>query len=320
MTATGAAVIRALRAELADALPTDAAILDIAPYVLATTHRAFAVRVERGGEPCTLIFKDMSPEAELPAAIGTRPSFVVDPGRAPMVHGSVLGSSAFTPRCWATRCDDEARQWWVLLQEVEGDPLWQRGEGSAWEATARTLAALHASGLGGRLDDAVRARLLVHDARYTEVWRRRTGARQDASVAATALAKRCGPLPEMLSTHPKTVIHGECYSSNVIVSPTEEIVLIDWEMAAIGSPLSDLAALVSGWDDANIQLLARSYWAALTDRGCYSSFGKLLEMLDTCRLQECLQWLGWADAWQPPEEHRQDWATTGHHLADRLGL
>jgi hypothetical protein len=33
-----------------------------------------------------------------------------------------------------------------------------------------------------------------------------------------------------------------------------------------------------------------------------------------------VQWLGWAEGWTPPAEHRHDWLGEGIALAERLGL
>lgn len=90
---------------------------------------------------------------------------------------------------------------------------------------------------------------------------------------------------------------------------------VDWELAAEGPGLTDLAALVSGWPAADRQALVAAYAAepgvpAFTARD-----------LDLARFQVAIQWLGWAPPrWQPPPERRHDWLAEATEIAEELGL
>ncbi|MGN6256539.1 MAG: hypothetical protein ACTHN3_02160 [Solirubrobacterales bacterium] len=90
---------------------------------------------------------------------------------------------------------------------------------------------------------------------------------------------------------------------------------VDWELAAAGPGLSDLAALVSGWPEADREALVAAYAAepgvpAFTPRD-----------LGLARLQVAIQWLGWAPPqWQPPPEQRHDWLAEAVELSEELGL
>ena len=90
---------------------------------------------------------------------------------------------------------------------------------------------------------------------------------------------------------------------------------VDWELAAVGPGLTDLAALVSGWPPPDRAALVAAYGSepgvpAFTARD-----------LDFARLQVAIQWLGWAPpAWQPPEEKRHDWLGEAIELAEGLDL
>ena len=46
--------------------------------------------------------------------------------------------------------------------------------------------------------------------------------------------------------------------------------------------------------------------------------GPLMELLDCCRLQTALQWLGWAPDWSPPPEHTHDWLGEALNLAEQI--
>jgi thiamine kinase-like enzyme len=95
---------------------------------------------------------------------------------------------------------------------------------------------------------------------------------------------------------------------------------IDWEIAAIGPGLVDLAALTIGrWTDEERTALALAYLseAGPRDEGARSEF---LETLELFRLHLAVQWLGWEPTWLPPEEHRQDWLAHAMRAAAALGL
>jgi aminoglycoside phosphotransferase (APT) family kinase protein len=125
---------------------------------------------------------------------------------------------------------------------------------------------------------------------------------------------------------PRTAIHGEFYASNVLVAADSEpsrlgrksdarVAPVDWELAASGPGLTDLAALVSGWPDDDRRALAAAYAAEpgvpeFTERD-----------LDFARLQVAIQWLGWAPPeWEPPAGQRHDWLGEALALAEGLGL
>jgi thiamine kinase-like enzyme len=90
---------------------------------------------------------------------------------------------------------------------------------------------------------------------------------------------------------------------------------VDWELAAVGPGLTDLAALVSGWPGADRKALVAAY-AAEPGVPAFSS-----RDLDFARLQVAIQWLGWAPPqWEPPEGQRYDWLGEAVQLAEELGL
>jgi thiamine kinase-like enzyme len=131
---------------------------------------------------------------------------------------------------------------------------------------------------------------------------------------------------EALLAQPRTVLHGEFYASNVLVAsdpgPTPlgqnsaaRVAPVDWELAATGTGLSDLAALVSGWPEEDRAAIAAAY-AAEPGVPAFSR-----RDLDLARLQVAIQWLGWAPPqWEPPEGQRHDWLGEAVALVEDLGL
>lgn len=118
---------------------------------------------------------------------------------------------------------------------------------------------------------------------------------------------------------PGTIVHGDCSASNVLVDrSTGRVCPVDWETAAVGPGLLDLAALTAGWPPADACRIADGYRTAL---GPAAPSAEVFESaLDHCRLQLHMQWLGWAPGWVPPEEHRQDHLGDALVLAERLAL
>jgi len=136
------------------------------------------------------------------------------------------------------------------------------------------------------------------------------------------LAERHEAVAHRLLNLPCTFIHGEFYASNVLVHTLPDVSVricpIDWEMAAVGPGLMDLAALTAGlWSADARRALAEAYLDTNGFRGTEDDFWIAL---DCCRLQLAVQWLGWSPGWQAPEPHRHDWLAEALSAAERLGL
>ncbi|MDX6740113.1 phosphotransferase family protein [Actinocorallia sp. A-T 12471] len=111
----------------------------------------------------------------------------------------------------------------------------------------RTLATLHsldpdAVGLGGL------GRPEGYLARQVARWQRQAAASHSRDIPgfdalATRLAARL-PTPQ-----PATIVHGDYRLDNVVISPDADVVaVLDWEMATLGDPLTDLASAIVWWD------------------------------------------------------------------------
>jgi aminoglycoside phosphotransferase (APT) family kinase protein len=295
------------------------------PYAYRTSFPVEELRVElRGRGTATLVFKLLDREELEPQARLAKPEFLHDPGREPAVYRSLLAEApAGPPRFFGTAGDGERR--WLFLELVEGRELFQVGERGLWEAAARWLARFHVALAPDRARHRHDGRLLEHDASFYRRWIER--AREFGGGAEVEwLAQRHDQVVEAMLAFPRTVIHGEFYAANVLVASDLEhsplgrksegrVAPVDWELAAVGAGLSDLAALVSGWSAADRQALAAAYAGEpgvppFTARD-----------LDLARLQVAIQWLGWAPPeWKPPEGQRHDWLGEATALAEELGL
>lgn len=285
-----------------------------------------SVTLEQGGE-LRLAFKRLAwSELDGDARLA-KPRFLFDAAREPAVYRTLLSlAPAGPPRYFGSTPSDDGHGCWLFLEWVDGRELYQVGELSEWVAVAGWLGELHASlapGLGSHL---VQARLLDHDADYYRRWIHRAqqfalgaGRSSDGARFLDWLSGRYDAAVEALLGLPRTVIHGDFNASNVLVSGAGEAVRVapvDWELAAAGPGLLDLAALISGdWSEAEREQMTDAY-AAVAGLPRFSP-----RQLDFARLALAVQWLGWAPPeWVAPEAQRHDWLADATALAQRLEI
>ncbi len=279
------------------------------------------------------MFKDLSRACLSEGAQRAKPEFLHDPLREIEVYRDLLdGAGLGTPAYHGSAVDPGRDRYWLFIENVRGPVLWQVGEFAVYEETARWLAGMHAS-LAATAPSAP-ASLLHYDTDLYGTWIRR--AREFAERAATPwddstralvidLAERYEPVIERLASLPVTVIHGEFYPSNVIVGQRAggvRIAPIDWEIAAVGPGLLDLAALTIGkWTPPQREALARAYReSAEAGPGAGALPQDFDAALDFCRLHLAVQWIGWDPDWRPPAEHQHDWLAEAVASMQRLGL
>jgi aminoglycoside phosphotransferase (APT) family kinase protein len=231
--------------------------------------------------------------------------------------------------------DGPAERYWLFLEKIEGRELYQVGEEEIWGQAARWLARFHSRyRRHDNLPPEVRARLGQYDAKYYECWMERATSYLESQFTEqqTAQMQSWQQLTNWypkcvreLTALPTTLIHGEFYASNVIVQgtlPQIRVCPVDWERAALGPGLIDLAALVGGnWTELQKRDLALQYFDEL--RSCdidVPQWKDFLRVLNLCRLHLAVQWLGWSRFWSPPREHQQDWRAEAFHNAHVLGV
>jgi aminoglycoside phosphotransferase (APT) family kinase protein len=313
--------------------PRGVALLRQAPCAYRTSFelQELDVRLDDGIEH-RLMLKSLSREALSDDALAAKPQFLYDPLREIETYRSLLEPAAMgTPAFYGATVDPARDRYWLFIENVEGDALWQLGEPETWQAAARWLAAMHA-----RFEDAdlgpAAPHLVRYDERFYALWMERLlgFARSPESVwndeqraSVEWLAERYGSVVERLAAFPSTFIHGEFYPSNVLVQGSASgvrICPIDWEVAAVGPGLVDLAALTAGrWTGDERDALTRAYHSEAGD-SAGGTLDELLESLAFFRLHLAVQWLGWEPSWSPPEEHRQDWLGAALSAARELGL
>ena len=272
------------------------------PSPYASSHRLEELDVELpDGTQLALVLKSAAIEEH---ARDAKPAFLVDPAREQRVYEELLptvGDAA--PRFYALL--DGA----ILLERIDGAPLTEVGEWDIWEKAVRRIADIHERLPGPGAVPVVRC-----DAAFFGRWleRARTFAGEDVRPLGTPHARAVERLLEL----PQTVIHGELYASNVIVGG-DRICVVDWETAALGPEVVDVAAITSGsWSDSERERLALTYFEAR--RSGDRTASEFLDDVTCARLHLAVQWLGWSDSWKPPPEQAQDWLAEAARTAERI--
>jgi len=287
------------------------------------------------GTSLQLLFKDLSRRAMLESARRVKPNFLYDPLREIETYRSILGPNRLsTAICYGGIVDLRAASYGLFLEKVPGVELYQVGDLATWRRVAGWLAIMHTlfAEETGRL--ARVAPLLRYDAGFYRLWADRARASLDRAGLRLSRDARRGMeqlfgdydrVVDHLVALPVTFVHGEFYASNVLVHEEGKglrVCPVDWEMAAVGPGLVDLAALsAGGWTAPEREALALAYHAALVPcENWPPAPDAFLVALDYCRLHVAVQWLGWSPEWSPPPEHAQDWLGEALGLAEKLGL
>jgi hypothetical protein len=269
------------------------------PFAYATSAPLERV-VCRWADGCEmrLILKHLAAARRIGQA-RAKPNRLDDPRREPLMYRDVLTPMGLGP-AWRAM-DIAGDQPWLALDEVDGIPLWQSGDLDVWRHAVRRLAAWHRS---GALAQASRVPLVRWErdllvSTYTSAI---TSLERSSDPRASRLRGQLADgmwLVDALLEQPTTLVHGEAFASNLLVT-TDDIVPIDWELAAVGPPYLDLAAMTAGWEPASRNRLIAAYGEATgtaVDR----------RQLAVCRAHLALVYLGWALSWSAPVEHRSDW-------------
>jgi thiamine kinase-like enzyme len=273
-----------------------------------------------------IVFKNLGDDGLLPEARVTKPAFIHNPMREISIYGSILSSAGLnTAACYGFIADSDSARYWLFLERIFGAELYQIGNLAVWQRTAEWLAQLHSRFNIDLQTIRTRCHLLNYDADFYRLWLERAKRFHSRHPFLERIANRYDEVIERLLALPISLIHGEFYPSNVIVTESanrRRIVPIDWEMSAIGPSLMDVAALTAGkWNEGDRRQVALAYWSAIASGNEHTqSADEFIEALEYCRLHLCVQWLGWAAQWSPPKEHAHDWLREAANIAERLGI
>ena len=323
MTAPG--LVDALDGILGDRVVAARAALS--PYSSSFRIEEVSVGLAGGGRR-RLVLKDLSWHTMLDGARAIRRAAAHDPRREVAVYRHLLPRAPWgPPQFLGSFHDEQSGRHWLFLERVDGLQLRHVGDLDAWRRTARWAGELHARFSDEDEVAAVRELLPEWTAhrlrRSLRLAHRRVthhGGRR-ARLAMAEVGRHHDTAVERLLAARPTLIHGQLYASNVLVGAgsTRRVCAVDWETAAVGPGVLDLAALVEGgWDDATRADLCRAYLVARDGAAATDQLEELVIDLACARLQLCLEVLALPECFDPPSDQAADWVERAADLTLRM--
>ena len=281
------------------------------------------------GVTWALVAKAVDWDALASEARRAKPAFLWDPERERATYEAILPLADLgTPRSFGAYTDASGIRY-LVLERVNGVPLWQCDGFDAWRNAAQWLARLHLSVSAERARrSSAGAHLLVYTGTFYGQWMARARTFQSTCrEEMRSLTMRHDVVVRRLLELQTAFIHGEFYPSNVLVTPGDErtapmVRPVDWETAALGPALMDLACLLAGrWTDDERADIADVYFAELAaHRSPVPSRQQYLMDLDFCLVHLSIRNLGWSRDWVPPADRAHDWLGDALRLCEKWQL
>jgi len=245
---------------------------------------------------------DVSPHApDTALARGSRERYVYEE----LLAGRGLG----TPELYGALWDESSGRHWLLLEFVPGKML-RHSPIEDWIAAAGWLARLHGSIEGHETELAQSGHLVNYGDAYF---------RGRAERALQAVGSRSGALQrrleaaldgyetmiEKMCAGRQTFVHGSYRPKNIIVdtrSNPVRICPVDWELAAVGPALHDLAWIADEVDLPTIEQLCKAYVDAAAAVGlAVTGMEKMRMEIERLRLHRVLRSLARSAEWGYPD-------------------
>jgi aminoglycoside phosphotransferase (APT) family kinase protein len=196
-----------------------------------------------------------------------------------------------TPTYYGSHTSVQDGEHWVFLEYVQGSlRIGKFGvpgiiDATRWIAQFHTLCEVQSE---GNYPDVLKR----YDEAYFQGWARRTFEfAGDLSREFPWLRRLCERAPALMApllVGPHTVVHGEYYQHNVLFR-AGRVCPVDWESAAIGHGLIDLAALTEGWPPAVVSACVDEYAKV---RWPHHRPADLEDTFTAAQLYLHLRWLG----------------------------
>jgi Phosphotransferase enzyme family len=179
----------------------------------------------------------------------------------------LAGAGLGTPRYYGSVLDEPGGRLWLLLEFVDGTPVGYLDIAGHWAPAAARLGRLHGH-FAGQSERLSRCDFLLrHDEEF--FWSKTERAARCVSAIAphragelTRVVDRYGPVVGVMIGQPRTLLHGGCRTSNILVSVASDparVCILDWEEAAYGPPLLDVAYLLDGVESPTLDPLLDAY-------------------------------------------------------------
>jgi hypothetical protein len=201
-------------------------------------------------------------------------------------------TNKFRPRFYGGYTDSETGQHWLFLEYLDGSlRVGKLNDPVAMARTARWIAQFHVT--SQRLLSNERLRFLKrYDKEYYLGWISRTvdfaGPNYRKLSWFHHLNARAEEFLSPLLDSTPAIIHGEYYQHNILFHQGR-VCPIDWESAAVGEGLIDLACLTDGWESRIADSCTATYVRTRWPEGAPTEFAKVL---NAARLYMTVRWLG----------------------------
>lgn len=174
------------------------------------------------------------------------------------------------PRYFGARLDESKQTHELYLEYVDAYSL-KYQDITHWYRASEAIARLHAH-FADRIEDlGSEPGLPILDAAYYLTWadRARTelgGYLPELTPGLEELLAGYDPVVALLAGEPRTLVHNDLGSRNVVVDTSREparVCIIDWENASVGCGVVDLTHLTYGLEDEQRSRLCDTYFSAL---------------------------------------------------------
>jgi hypothetical protein len=267
------------------------------------------------GRQVPVVWKDLSPCHSMTGR-PSKPGLPADPRREILAYDRILGRAGpDVPACYAVHSDPGAGRYWLFLEQVPSTRLPLAADPDAWIAAARCLGRVHRA-LAVLVPSCASIPAVRYDAPYFLGWLEQALQWAEGTPVekhVRRLADRHPATVERLARLPVTVLHGEAYPVNVVVSESggavQRICFVDWETVGLGPALLDVAALTSGaWDAEERAGVVAAYLASTLGRDPQDGeIGRALDAVAQCRIHLCIKWMVWKGERPVPEDQAHDW-------------
>lgn len=303
---------------------TDASIASVrsAPSRNATSYAARVVTVELSdGSTRQMFLKDFGSSQLFKEDASGRRARELHVYRD-LLRDAELGIPAYYGAAW----NEERERFWMVVEFVDGVPV-ADCEFDSWPEATAWLARMQ--GLYARDPDRFeRSPLLIrHDADFfaSRAERALSGARRVSGRALRRLRRILSGYDDfvaLMADQPSTFVHGSYRPENVLIdapSRPSRICVVDWELAAIGAPLYDLARLCDGYRGARLDRLLDSYGREAPAHGVpMPDRERMVEVLDCFSLQRVVKAISHALEKGRTQRQVSDWLGYGETVRERL--
>ena len=225
-------------------------------------------------------------------------------------QGLLEDANLGTPKYYDMVWDESLETYWLLLEYVDGTVLRYLESNYYWIAAAGWLGRMHGYFARHARHLSQLDFLIRHD---THFFSAKAEAALDVvsqvlpgSIGRFArIANRYDQVVEAMVAHPPTLIHGSFRPRHIIVvsggSQSMRVCACDWERAAFGAPLYDLAYLTDGFKASTLDLMFEMYRQGAMEFGMFVPQQEEMRCVVDCfRLHKIVHSLAKAPSLIPP--------------------